>query len=144
LNERLNEQIQEALSLYGVSVPYDPLALFFLDRAIRELSHHQGQVVVLVDEYDKPTLDWIEEPEKAKANRDVLRQFYGILKGMDEHLRFVFLAGVTKFSQGRSRSVIRDLFFRPKGIDRNMKERETRYTKSEWLLMGKTGLSARG
>lgn len=58
-----------------------------------------NKVVVLIDEYDKPIIDFITQPEKAKANRDVLRSFYSILKSSDEHLRFVFLTGVTKFSQ---------------------------------------------
>jgi len=54
-------------------------------------------VVVLVDEYDKPILDTLEDPETAKAMRDILKDFYSALKPIDEHLRFVFLAGVSKF-----------------------------------------------
>jgi hypothetical protein len=57
-----------------------------------------GQVVVLIDEYDKPIIDFIDKPKIAAENRDMLRNFYGTLKAMDEHLRFVFLTGVSKFS----------------------------------------------
>ena len=56
-------------------------------------------VVVLIDEYDKPILDHIDNPKIAEANRQVLREFYGILKSMDPYLRFTFIAGVTKFSK---------------------------------------------
>ena len=63
--------------------------------------HEQtGQpVVVLVDEYDKPILDSLTDPEAARAIRDGLRDFYSVLKDSDEHLRFVLLTGVSKFSK---------------------------------------------
>ena len=57
------------------------------------------QVVVLVDEYDKPILDVLHDPDLAKANRDYLRGFYGIIKGSAEHVRFVFVTGVSMFSK---------------------------------------------
>lgn len=57
------------------------------------------KVVVLVDEYDKPIINFIETPEQAARNRNVLKEFYGVLKGCDEYLHFVFLTGVSKFSQ---------------------------------------------
>ncbi len=57
------------------------------------------QVVVLVDEYDKPILDMLHDPELATANRDYLRGFYGIVKGSAEHVRFVFVTGVSMFSK---------------------------------------------
>jgi hypothetical protein len=59
----------------------------------------RGQVVVLVDEYDKPIIDFVDKPDTAMANRDILRNFYGCIKSLDEHLRFVFLTGVSKFSK---------------------------------------------
>ncbi len=57
-------------------------------------------VVVLVDEYDKPILDVLHAPALATANRDYLRGFYGIIKGSAEHVRFVFVTGVSMFSKG--------------------------------------------
>ncbi len=57
------------------------------------------QVVVLVDEYDKPILDALHDPELATTNRDYLRGFYGIVKDSDEHVRFVFVTGVSMFSK---------------------------------------------
>ena len=57
------------------------------------------QAVVLVDEYDKPILDVIDKPEMAAANRDYLRGFYGIIKDSAEHVRFVFVTGVSMFSR---------------------------------------------
>ena len=54
--------------------------------------------VVLIDEYDKPLLDVLMEPQE-NENRKILKDFYGTFKVADEHLRFVLLTGVTKFSQ---------------------------------------------
>jgi hypothetical protein len=58
-----------------------------------------GKVVVLIDEYDKPIIDFIDNPKIAKANRDILRNYYSIFKAFDEYLRFVMLTGVSKFSR---------------------------------------------
>jgi hypothetical protein len=57
------------------------------------------QVVILVDEYDKPILDNIEQAAAATEIRNSLRDFYGAIKPLDAHLRFVLLTGVTKFSK---------------------------------------------
>ena len=71
-----------------------------LQDILRRLHRTTGQqVVVLVDEYDKPILDVIGNPEMASANRDYLRGFYGIIKGSYEHVRFVFVTGVSMFSR---------------------------------------------
>ena len=56
-------------------------------------------VVVLVDEYDKPLLQSLHNEELLEAYRATLKAFYGVLKSADKYLRFVFLTGVTKFSQ---------------------------------------------
>ena len=57
------------------------------------------RVVVLIDEYDKPILDVLGDPEQARANRDYLRGFYGVIKGSAEHVRFVFVTGISMFSK---------------------------------------------
>jgi hypothetical protein len=57
------------------------------------------KVVILVDEYDKPIIDHIDTLERAKKNREILGDFYGVLKYSDPYLRFAFLTGVSKFSR---------------------------------------------
>ena len=57
------------------------------------------RVVVLVDEYDKPILDALEEPDIARANRDCLLGLYSVIKDCDADVRFCFLTGVSKFSK---------------------------------------------
>ena len=64
------------------------------------LHRRTGQrVVVLVDEYDKPILDALETPHIARANRNFLRGLYSVVKDSDAHVRFTFIAGVSKFSK---------------------------------------------
>ncbi len=76
----------------------DP-SICFDELIIKAKKKYGKNVVVLIDEYDKPILDNIEKPSLAEEIRDFLSNFYGILKGLDEHLRFVFLTGVSKFSK---------------------------------------------
>ena len=57
------------------------------------------QVVVLIDEYDAPLLDVVHEEKSLPVLRNVMRNFYSPLKDCDPYLRFVFLTGITKFSQ---------------------------------------------
>ena len=71
-----------------------------LARLLETLHRRAGRTVaVLVDEYDKPILDALEEPEVARANREFLRGLYAVIKDCDAHVRFTFLTGVSKFSK---------------------------------------------
>lgn len=58
-----------------------------------------NKVVILIDEYDKPILDHIDDTNEAKAQREVLKSLYSVIKGSDQYLRFVLLTGVSKFSK---------------------------------------------
>jgi len=69
----------------------------FLIEACHE--KYQMPVVVLVDEYDKPILDNITDDDTALAVRNTLRGFYSAIKDADEHIKFAFLTGVSKFSK---------------------------------------------
>jgi hypothetical protein len=60
---------------------------------------YSKQVVVLVDEYDKPILDVIEDKKEAEEVRKELKALYSVLKGLDRYIRFVIITGVSKFSK---------------------------------------------
>ncbi len=60
---------------------------------------YKQKVVILVDEYDKPILDNINDIKIANELRDSLRNFYSVIKGSDQYLKFAFLTGVSKFSK---------------------------------------------
>lgn len=69
--------------------------LVFLVKTLAETK----QVVVLIDEYDKPILDHLHNPKRANAQRAVLKNFYDGFKGLDPYLRAVFITGVSKFAK---------------------------------------------
>jgi len=60
---------------------------------------YHKKVVVLIDEYDKPVLDNIDNKDLSISARSILRSFYSAIKDNDQYLRFVFLTGVSKFSK---------------------------------------------
>ncbi|MDR1062910.1 MAG: ATP-binding protein [Azoarcus sp.] len=69
-------------------------------RLIQAAAAKFGQrAVVLVDEYDKPILDNLTNPDLAREMRDGLRNLYSVIKGQDAHIKFAFLTGVSKFSK---------------------------------------------
>ena len=59
----------------------------------------KNKVVILVDEYDKPILDHIKNIEEADKQRDILKSFYDVIKGLDAHLRAFVVTGVSRFSK---------------------------------------------
>ena len=71
----------------------------FRNLIIALYNKYNQKVVVLIDEYDKPILDHIDDINTAEENRKILRSLYGILKSMDPYLRFVFITGVSKFTK---------------------------------------------
>ena len=78
---------------------------------ILELLHikYKKQVVVLIDEYDKPVLDVIHKPDQAVTNRDCLREIYGMIKDHSHYIDFVFITGITMFSKANLFSGLNNL-----------------------------------
>ena len=99
LKKSLNVLLSEYKPVWNVEDPSDEPSLF-LDQLIRAAYKQTGRkVVVLVDEYDKPLVNTLNDKKLNEDMRDILKGFYGILKSADANLRFVFLTGVTKFSK---------------------------------------------
>jgi hypothetical protein len=65
----------------------------------RIYEERKKQVVILIDEYDKPILDNIEKKEGIEMIREELKGFYSVLKGLDEYIKFVLVTGVSKFAK---------------------------------------------
>jgi len=86
-------------SQWGITEKSDNLSVRFLTLIDTAYTKSGKKVVVLVDEYDRALINTMDEPEKNEELRVFLKGFYGVLKGMDYALRFVFLTGVTKFSK---------------------------------------------
>ena len=96
----LDRILTDTENKYGLTRPKYDLSNRFADD-IRQLKEKTGhQVVVLVDEYDKPLLDTMYlNPEQEQKNRTLYKSFFSALKDMDGYLRFVFFTGITKFTK---------------------------------------------
>ena len=99
LERYLGQRLAEQEEIWGIDAaavdPNDRLTAL-----IKTAYNKTGkQVVVLIDEYDAPLLDVVHEDEKLPVLRNVMRNFYSPLKDCEPYLRFVFLTGITKFSQ---------------------------------------------
>ena len=95
----LGKQLDRIEELAKLRRRYDTGPGRFADLLERLHAQTGQRVVVLVDEYDKPILDALQEPDLARANRDYLRGLYGMIKACDANVRFCFLTGVSKFSK---------------------------------------------
>ena len=99
LERYLASQLEPMEHKYGI-LTESPDANIRLTNLIRRAYEQTGrQVVVLIDEYDAPLLDVVHEEKDLPVLRNVMRNFYSPLKACDPYLRFVFLTGITKFSQ---------------------------------------------
>ena len=67
------------------------------------------RLALLIDEYDKPILDHLHEPQTAQKNRELLRTFYATIKDADPYLRFVLVTGITKFTKAGVFSTLNNL-----------------------------------
>ena len=99
LDAILNQHLERWEAVYGEE-KRDRASEERFAYVIRRASEQTGKgVVVLVDEYDKPLLQAIQNEPLLESYRSTLKAFYGVLKSADRYLRFAFLTGVTKFSQ---------------------------------------------
>ena len=101
------EQLEKYLSFilsqeekkWGIIYPTDDANTRLLELIDTAYEKTGKQVVVLIDEYDAPMLDVAHEKESLDVLRNIMRNFYSPLKMCEPKLRFVFLTGITKFSQ---------------------------------------------
>ena len=99
LDDALDFALQDNAEKYKVELRGESLKERFIN-LIADLRNRTGErVVVLIDEYDKPIIEYINEPAKAEENRMILRNFYGVIKACSEMLRFVFITGISRFSK---------------------------------------------
>ena len=99
LNDKIGRQLDTLESRFGVVKKYKTFPVRF-DNLIECAFNKTGrQVVILIDEYDKPVIDNLDRPELQDKMRETLRGFYGVMKGHGGFIRFAFLTGVTKLGK---------------------------------------------
>ena len=100
LGAMLADNLRYSAEYLGLELSQHSEASRLLKELLRKAhKHFDRKVVLLIDEYDKPMIDNIGELELAQQMRKQLHGFYSIIKAADEHLRFVLLTGVSKFSK---------------------------------------------
>ncbi len=99
LEQRIFEILDENEKRLGVQCQHQSVSGRFSELIQRTRERHGATVVVLVDEHDKPVLDHLHDRTLAAQMREGVKALYESLKYVDEHLKFVFLTGVSKFSK---------------------------------------------
>ena len=99
LEEYLDYRLQEEEKKWGITKPVKGANNRLIDLINTAYEKSGKQVVVLIDEFDAPMLDVVHEKEQLDMLRNMMRNFYSPLKYSEAKLRFVFLTGITKFSQ---------------------------------------------
>lgn len=121
-----------------------------IDKRFQELIEKLSKdkkVVLLIDEYDKPIVDYLDDLPKAKENRAILKSFYSILKNTGDHIRFMLITGVSKFSKVSIFSDLNnldDLTLHPGFADLcGISQKELEHNFEPWVLkfMEKEGIS---
>jgi len=108
LEKSLIERLQEIYAENNLKYEAETYKSGF-SKLIKQLSE-KAKVVILIDEYDKPIIDTLTEPEICKQNREILKTFYGTIKALDEYIQFCLLTGVTKFSKTSIFSDLNNLY----------------------------------
>jgi Predicted AAA-ATPase/PD-(D/E)XK nuclease superfamily len=101
LKEALLAAVQEVAEDFDLTLVAKSAGAGFKE-LIKKVAKKTGkQVVVLIDEYDRPIIDYIDPYNLSKANeqRDILKAFFSILKDASKHIRFLLITGVSKFSK---------------------------------------------
>ena len=105
----LNYTFQEYESLYGIEARNNfPLATRLIEIIKTAYNKTGQQVVILIDEYDSPLQHSWKTPQH-KACRDIYREVFSVLKAQDKYEKFVFITGITKFTQISLFSVLNNL-----------------------------------
>ena len=103
VNHRLHILLQEAETVYGITPVKEEQSFYAsrFEKLVKTAYEQTGkQVVILVDEYDKPLLQTMGINEELNEQyRNTLKAFYSVIKTCDQYIRFAFLTGVTKFSK---------------------------------------------
>ena len=99
LDEALNKIVNNIAKKNKIKLEEDTYSLKF--KELIEIIGKKKQVVILIDEYDKPIIDYLEAEtmNTAVKNRKILKEFYSVIKDLDKHIKLLFITGVSKFSK---------------------------------------------
>jgi hypothetical protein len=108
LARAIDDMLFDIAGEYDISLEKPSFSSKFKE-LIQKLSKNK-KVVILIDEYDKPIIDYIDDIPQAEENRKILKSFYSVIKDSDDYIKFFFVTGVSKFSQVSIFSDLNNLF----------------------------------
>ena len=100
LRESIKQKVLQIAKKLGVDVkPHLSVGDILGELIVNTATQYDREVVILLDEYDSPYTDFVNDPDMAEKVRDVLRSFYVQIKANDRYLRFTFITGISKFAK---------------------------------------------
>ncbi len=97
IEKAIDNELERIAQNYGIPCSGDSISEKF-NFLIDKLSQDR-RTVILIDEYDKPVTDYLEDINTAVYNRDILRNFYSVLKGQEGKIKFLFMTGISRFTR---------------------------------------------
>jgi Predicted AAA-ATPase/PD-(D/E)XK nuclease superfamily len=119
LSVGIKNYLERIIEEHDISITADNVKEIFAQIIKGLFQKYQKQVVILIDEYDKPIIDYLEDVPKAEQHRNELKNLYSIIKGSDQYIKFFFLTGVSKFAKVgifSDLNNIKDLSMHPKFV----------------------------
>ena len=110
LFEVLDQQLRFWEDSYGLKKQSSDFSARFRDLIINVKKLTDERVVILIDEYDSPLINTIDQPEIHSSNRGILKSIYTNLKDLDEYIRFAMLTGITRFGKMSVFSSLNNLY----------------------------------
>jgi hypothetical protein len=101
LEKALKDELKDIAIGHEIELKKEALKDVFQELIFSLYRRFEQKVVILIDEYDKPIIDYLDldQLDQARENRRILKSFYSILKDADPYLKLVFITGISKFSQ---------------------------------------------
>ena len=97
LEQAINNMLKKIARKYNIF--YETKSYPEKFRELIEKLSKKEQVIIIIDEYDKPIIDYMDDMKQAEENRKILKNFYSVLKDSDKYIKFLFITGVSKFSK---------------------------------------------
>lgn len=97
LKQAIINEINENAARLGIELQETTVKSAFFE--LIQKASQKNNVVILIDEYDKPIIDYLDDIPQANNNREILKSFYSILKDSDPYLELVFITGVSRFAK---------------------------------------------
>ena len=109
LDDSLARFFKKIAKRHNIQINYSDTCVAVLSDLVENMYDKFGDIVFLVDEYDKPILDNITDREKANSIRIILRNIFTLIKGYDEYFRYIFITGISKFTKAGIFSAMNNL-----------------------------------